>query len=127
MPINPIPIRSEVSREDERSGRFMATPAWTEFFQSVFDALMGWTRSYTGNVVHDFGSIAAHSQATVTMTVNGARAGDPVLVRPTTAVIGIIIDGTVTADNQVTVRAVNYSSSSIDPASQTYNVLVFQQ
>jgi hypothetical protein len=50
-----------------------------------------------------------------------------VLVRPTTAVNGIILDGTVTADDTVTLRAVNYSAGAIDPASQTYRVIVFQQ
>lgn len=88
---------------------------------------MGWKSSYYATLTHDFGSISAQSQATQTVTVTGVRSGDAVLVRPTTAVNGIILDGTVTASDTVTVRAVNYSSGAIDPASQTYLVIVFQQ
>lgn len=100
---------------------------WGSFFTEVWRALFGWRHSFTGTVIFDFGSISAQSQATTTMTINGARSGDAVIVRPTTAVNGIIVDGTVTADNTVTIRAVNYSAGAIDPSSQTYRVLVFQQ
>lgn len=88
---------------------------------------MGWKKTYTASLTHDFGSINAQTQATQTVTVTGARSGDAVIVRPTTAVNGIILDGTVTAADTVTVRAVNYSSGSIDPASQEYRVIVIQQ
>lgn len=88
---------------------------------------MGWKTTYYVTLTHDFGSINAQAQATQTVTVTGARTGDVVIVRPTTAVNGIIVDGAVTADNTVTVRAVNYSALSIDPASQVYNVIVIQQ
>jgi hypothetical protein len=50
-----------------------------------------------------------------------------VIVRPATAVNGIILDGTVTSNDTVTIRAVNYSSGAIDPASQAYRVIVLQQ
>ena len=100
---------------------------WASWFTQVFNALFGWKRSYYGTLTHDFGSINAQVQATQTATVSGARVGDIVIVRPTTAVNGIILDGTVTADDTVTVRAVNYSSGAIDPASQTYVILVIQQ
>jgi hypothetical protein len=96
---------------------------FTECWQAVF----GWKKTYYGTLTHDFGSINAQTQATQTVTINGVRSGDVVIVRPTTAVNGIITDGTVTADNTVTVRAVNYSSGAIDPASQVYNIIVFQQ
>ena len=88
---------------------------------------MGWKTTYYATLAHDFGSINAQVQSTQTATVTGARVGDIVVVRPTTAVNGIIVDGTVTADNTVTIRAVNYSAAPIDPATQTYNILVFQQ
>lgn len=88
---------------------------------------MGWKTTYYATLTHDFGNINAQTQATQTATVTGARSGDVVIVRPTTAVNGIIIDGTVTADNTVTIRAVNYSSGAIDPAEQSYKILVFQQ
>lgn len=100
---------------------------WGHHFTEIWHALAGWKRTYFASLVHDFGSIAAQSQATQTVTVTGARSGDMVFVRPTTAVNGIIVDGTVTASDTVTVRAVNYSSGAVDPASQTYSVIVWQQ
>jgi hypothetical protein len=100
---------------------------WGNFFSELWYALRGWKRSYYATLTHDFGSINAQVESTQTVTVTGARVGDVVIVRPTTAVNGIILDGTVTADNVVTVRAVNYSSGAIDPASQVYRVLVVQQ
>ena len=100
---------------------------WGNFFSEVWYAIRGWKKTYYATLTHDFGSINAQTQATQTVTVTGARSGDIVLVRPTTAVNGIVVDGTVTADNTVTVRAVNYSSGAVDPASQVYRVLVIQQ
>ena len=103
------------------------TRTWSTWFSEVWQALAAWTQTFTGTLTHDFGLIAAQSQATTTVTVTGARVGDAVIVRPTTAVNGIILDGTVTADNTVTVRAVNYSAAGVDPASQTYRVIILQQ
>jgi hypothetical protein len=117
MAINNAPLRDE----DFKS------PSWASWFNQVVTALLGWKKTYTTTLTHDFGSINAQVQATQTVTVLGARTGDAVLVRPTTAVNGIILDGTVTASDTVTVRAVNYSSGAIDPASQVYRVIVFQQ
>lgn len=101
--------------------------SWGTWFTQVWLALRGWSFTYTETLTYDFGNIAAQSQATTTVTVRGAVVGDAVVVRPTTAVNGIILDGTVTTANTVTVRAVNYSSGAIDPASQVYRVIVFQQ
>jgi hypothetical protein len=100
---------------------------WANWLAALWNCIRGWTRTYTVTLEHDFGNIAAQSQGTQTVTVAGAAVGDAVLVRPTTAVNGIILDGTVTAVDTVTVRAVNYSSGGIDPASQVYRVIVFQQ
>ena len=103
------------------------TQPWAAWFTSLWQSVFGWKKTYTGTLTHDFGSIATLSQATQTVTITGARSGDAVIVRPTTAVNGIILDGTVTADDTVTVRALNYSSGAVDPASQVYRILVFQQ
>lgn len=124
MPVNNPPLNGDLPVAGTMA---VWTKAWANWFTQVFLAIFAWKRSYFGTLTHDFGSISAQSQATQTVTVNGARTGDMVLVRPTTAVNGIITDGTVTASNVVTVRAVNYSATPIDPASQTYNVLVIQQ
>lgn len=117
MPINNPPLRDDPQ----------FPPSWATWFTQVLSALFGWRKTYTGTKTHDFGSINAQLQATTTVTVTGARVGDAVIVRPTTAVDGIIVDGTVTADNTVTIRAVNYSAGAIDPGSQTYRVIAFQQ
>lgn len=116
MPINNAPFRSE-----------WGTPAWQTWFTQVMTALLGWKKTYTASKTHDFGSISTQSQATTTVTVAGARSGDAVVVRPETAVNGIMLDGTVTANDTVTIRAVNYSSGSVDPDEQDYRVIVFQQ
>lgn len=102
-------------------------PVWGNWITEVWQSVQGWTQTYTTSLTYDFGLIAAQSQATTTVTVTGAAVGDAVVVRPTTAVNGIILDGTVTAVDTVTVRAVNYSSGGIDPASQVYRVIVFSQ
>ena len=103
------------------------SPAWQSWLTQVQTALQGWKKTYTATKTHDFGSINAQVEATTTVTVLGARVGDAVSVRPTTAVNGIILDGTVTATDTVTMRAVNYSAAPIDPASQVYRVIVVQQ
>lgn len=116
MPVNNPPLREE-----------FGSLGWQSWFTQAFTAILGWKKTYTGTKTHDFGSINAQSEGTTTATVIGARDGDAVVVRPTTAVNGIIVDGTVTARDTVTIRAVNYSSGSIDPGSQAYRVIVFQQ
>lgn len=122
--INEPPVRSELPV----SGYLARwTQPWANWFTGIWNGLGGWTRTFTATLTHDFGSIAAQSQATQTVTVSKAQSGDAVVVRPTTAVNGILLDGTVTASDTVTVRAVNYSSGAIDPASQVYRVIVFQQ
>jgi hypothetical protein len=120
MPLAVAPIQSEIK------GGVWPKP-WGNFFALLRASLAGWTRTMTTTLTHDFGSINAQTQATQTVTLAGASVGDAVIVRPTTAVNGIIVDGTVTAANTVTVRALNYSSGSIDPASQVYTVIIFQQ
>jgi hypothetical protein len=100
---------------------------WVQWVTQVFLALSGWKRTYHARLTHDFGSVSSQSQATQTVTVTGARIGDAVMVRPTTAVNGVIVDGTVTASDTVTVRVSNFSAGAIDPASQVYQVIVWQQ
>lgn len=124
MPIGTPPIRETVSVVYNEA---LFGKGWSSWFTQIFLSVFGWKRTYYGTLTHDFGSVSAQSQATQTVTINGCRTGDMVVVRPTTAVNGLILDGTVTASNTVTVRVVNYSANPIDPASQVYNVLVIQQ
>lgn len=100
---------------------------WGNWFTQVFLALFGWKRTFYGTVNNDFGLIAAQGQATTTATVTGARVGDIVIARAPVAVNGLAVDATVTADDTVTLRVFNYSAGGINPASQTYSILVVQQ
>ena len=129
MPISQPRLEKLPVEQDSRTKEWTASwpRSWATLFTEIWQALLGWRVSYYATLAHDFGLIAAQSQATQTVTVTGARSGDSVIVRPTTAVNGIIVDGTVTAANTVTVRAVNYSSAGIDPATQIYRVTVLQQ
>lgn len=101
--------------------------AWVLWFKEVFIALSGWTKAMTASAAHNFGSIAALSQASTTITVTGARSGDAVLVTPSADTAGIVFSGVVTANDVVTIYAKNYTAGAIDPASTTFRVIVFQQ
>lgn len=124
MPINPVPERSEiVAGENIRT----SGTAWLEFFKSVFGALFGWKRSYTASLTYDFGSIAAFDEDNTLCTVTGARVGDSVIVTPRRFVNGLHFDGVVTLVDTVTLRAYNTTAAPINPASDTFRVIVFQQ
>ena len=124
------PINSDVpvlNDNGEIIGRGTWPTPWANWLSALYQCVFGWKRTFTGSLIFDFGNILAQSQATTTLVVSGTLIGDVVIVRPTTAVNGIILDGSVTANGTVTIRAVNYSAGAIDPASQTYRVIVFQQ
>ena len=124
-PLNsPVPVLDDTGKT---IGEGSWPYPWANWFSALSNCIFGWKRTFTGSIVFDFGNILAQSQATTTLTVSGTLIGDAVIVRPATAVNGILTDGTVTTNGTVTIRAVNYSSGAIDPASQTYTVIVFQQ
>lgn len=69
----------------------------------------------------DFGSIAAQTCATLTITATGAAADNPVAPSwPAALEAGLTGLMHVTASNTVTVRLCNVTASAIDPASQTF-------
>ena len=73
----------------------------------------------------DFGSIAAASQADLTITVTGASVGDSVsLGLPASPTAGLVFNAWVSAANTVTIRATNITAAAIDPASATYRATV---
>lgn len=77
------------------------------------------TLSATANL--DFGSIAAHTTADLTITVTGCAVNDSVSLGPPSApVAGISYMGFVSATNTVTVRCINHTAAAIDPALQTF-------
>ena len=84
------------------------------------------TKILTASASLDFPSIAAVSQANLTITVTGAVVGDEVsLALPAAPAAGIVFNAFVSAANTVTVRASNITASAVDPASAAYSVLVF--
>lgn len=124
MPINPVPERDELARSD-KDGK--PSQPWLEFLRSVFYALFGWRRSFTALKTFDFGNIVAGGEATTTVAVPGARAGDLVCVTSKTKIVGLGVDGLVLASDVVTIRRFNYSLGAIDPASDDFRVVIFQQ
>jgi hypothetical protein len=82
----------------------------------------------TNTATLDFGSVSAQSQATLTMTVTGAVAGDAVALGVPTASVTNGIDYTawVSAADTVTVRAANYSAGAADPASGTFRATIIR-
>lgn len=75
----------------------------------------------------DFPSIAAGATATLTITVKGALAGDPVTAHATSApTAGLVYDAYVSAADTVTVRATNVTGLAVDAASVSWVALVIQ-
>lgn len=82
-------------------------------------------RVLTGSASLNFGSIAANLVASLTITVNGAKVGDAVIVgAPSGLDSELTVMGFVSAANTVTVRAANNSAGAVDPDAATYNVVV---
>ena len=116
---------SSPKKGSELVPRIFAT--WQEQVIRAIRAL-GFSVASMAAVVIDFPSIAAASSSTSSETVTGARAGAAVTVTtdaaPTT---GIVFDGYVSANDTVVVRATNITAGAIDPASATYNIVVFNR
>lgn len=83
------------------------------------------TKILTAQAALDFPSIAAASQANLTITVTGAAVNDEVIMGlPAAPTAGIVFNAFVSAANTVTIRATNVTVGAIDPASATYSVIV---
>jgi hypothetical protein len=72
-------------------------------------------------------SVASATSAEQTFTVTGLLVGDiPVVVKPTaTAGVGIV-NARVSAADTLAVTFMNATAGAVDPASETYTVLVFR-
>lgn len=82
----------------------------------------------TNTAALNFGSVSAHSEADLTITVSGAATGDAVALGVPTASVtaGIAFTAWVSATNTVTVRAHNYTAGPLDPVSGTFRATVIQ-
>ena len=101
------------------------SPSWSNWLMQVFRCLP-WKQSFNVTATLDFPSIITQQQAGETVTVKGARAGDAVIVTPTTDVTGLIFTGAVTAADTVTVYAKNFSGGAVDADPQTFRIIVIQ-
>jgi hypothetical protein len=103
------------------------TPGWVNWFAQIFGCLP-WKKSYFVTAVYDFGNIAANSQAASSaVTVTGAMSARSVVhVTPSADTSGITYKARVTADNEVTIYAINFTAGAINPASLTFSILIFQ-
>jgi len=73
----------------------------------------------------DFPSVASNGIASLTITVTGATAGNPVILGPPAAIeAGLTWSGYVSAANTVTVRVHNNTGGAVDPASAIWTVAV---
>jgi hypothetical protein len=83
------------------------------------------TKVLSGSASLNFGSIAAVSQADLTITVTGAAVGDEVIMAlPAAPAAGIVFNAFVSATDTVTIRASNITAAGVDPAAATYGVIV---
>ena len=126
-----LPLRDDlpVAEDPIAGGKFARwTQTWAAWFGSVAKCLFAWNVSLTGTKTHDFGSINAHTEASTTVTVTGARTDDTptVLVGVSAQTAGIVYKGAVTADNTVTLYALNTTAAGIDPDSTVFRVTVLQ-
>lgn len=125
-----IPLREDLPVSDDPitgSSRAKWTQTWAAWFNGVARALV-WNLSLTATKTHDFANIAAHTELSTTVTVTGARTMDTptVLVTPSANTAGVHFKGVVTADNTVTLYALNTTAAGIDPSSTTFRVTVLQ-
>lgn len=121
--MNTPPLNNYPAQDDD--GRFGS--GWSNWFTQVFLAGRAWNKSFTTTATIDFGSIAAQNQlASSAIALTGARVGDGAQVYATADVSGVIFAATVTANDQVTVYAKNFTAGAINPASQTFRIIILQ-
>lgn len=102
------------------------TTGWSNWFTQVFKALMGWNLGFTTTAILDFPLITTLAQAVLTVTIKGVLNGDTVMIQPLVFQAGIIFNGYVTSNNTVSIYATNITSGSINPASNTFRIIVLQ-
>ena len=125
MSIGIPPIKSNL-----HAGKELAVwpQPWASWFTSLWQAIFGWNKTYTGTLSKTWAYIAAHDEATQTVTITGARSGDLVIISPATKTTGVVDNiGVVTASDTVTVYAQNTTGGAVVPGAKTYRIICFQQ
>lgn len=80
---------------------------------------------FKGTSSFDFGIILPGSSLTTTISVIGATVGDIVQLGIDQPDPSLIYQGYVSATDVVSVVAINFTSISVDPATTTFNCVVF--
>lgn len=95
---------------------------WERWFNRI-TSLMPFSVTVTWNPA----AVAANSTAEQTVTVNGARTGDAVVVTKPTHTAGVAVAGArVSAKDTVKVTFVNPTASSVDPPSEDYRFTIIR-
>ena len=90
-------------------------------------AMMNEDRFGVVTFTFDPASVAAATSAEQTVTVNGLKVGDVVVLSKPTATAGVgIVNCRVSAANTLAVTFVNATASPVDPASETYTAFWFR-
>lgn len=129
-----LPLRDDLPVTEDRDpeGTVLARRAvWPETWKNYFNAIARaiiWNKSLAGIGTFDFGNIGAHSELSTTVNVLGARTelAPIVTVTPDINTAGVVYKGVVTADDTVTIYALNTTAAGIDPAVTIFRVLVLQ-
>lgn len=99
---------------------------WSNWFTQLFDCLP-WKKSWNYKFTIDFANVPANSESAGSLvTIPGARPGDSVHVTPFSNTVGITYKGVVSADDSVTLYAINNTNGAVNPASMLYRVIVTQ-
>lgn len=102
------------------------TTGWTNYFTNLAQAV-GWAKSFSYRFMLDFANVLANSEsAGLTVTIPSVQVGDSVQVTPYVNTVGITYKGLVTADDTVTIYALNNTTGPINPISMLYRVIVIQ-
>lgn len=81
--------------------------------------------SLGGSTTHDLAQALTDTNTTTTVTIAGAAVGDVALVSPSAALeAGLSLYAYVSAANTVTIVVVNATAGTVNPAENTYNVIV---
>lgn len=100
---------------------------WSNWMTQVSLALRAWNQTFTTTATIDFGSIPAQSElASASIVIVGVRPGDAVQVYSTTNVTGVAFTGNVTVNDTAVVYAKNFTAGAINPASQSFRIIVLQ-
>lgn len=126
MTIGVPPLSAPMHIDAEDNAAYFDQPM-VNWLSALYLCIYAWKKSYTGTLSKTWGLIGAHAEDSQTVTIDGAQAGDVVLVQPSAKTTGIIETGVVTSVDTVTVYAQNTTGAGITPGAKTYRVIVLQQ